>query len=284
MAKITKYLSCISFFLFVSCMTQSPAPVEFRDTKSLNDANFNQVNDTKQQVISEPMNDLPSDQTGLDKYQDVKFSASQPQEGVDEVAILHKKQESQETNSAVKEGDLESELASILDDKQNKKLDTANSKILQNDKLDANQQGDPNHEDDIGKTNLSLQQKSLSKLGLNLIKPVEGRVIKSFSNANQGINISAPLGSQVKAVYDGEVVYAGYDDRFGNLLIIKLKDSDLFAAHAHLDELILIKGAKVTQGSAIGYVGQTGAIDHPQLYFAIKKGKAAIDPAIYLPY
>ena len=281
MAKITKYFSCIGFVLLASCMTQSPAPIEFKDTKSLNDANFNQVNDAQQKVISQPMSDLPDDQNGLDKYEGVGLPASQPEESANEAVGLHKEQE---TNSAAKDHDLEGELASILDDKQSKKSHNPNPQTVPDNQLDANQEGDPSHENDLDEPNLSLQKKNLPKLGFNLIKPVEGKVIKSFSNANQGINISAPLGSQVKAVYDGQVAYAGYDDRFGNLLIIQLKDSDLFAAHAHLDELILVKGAEVTQGSVIGYVGQTGAIDHPQLYFAIKKGKAAIDPAIYLPY
>jgi murein DD-endopeptidase MepM/ murein hydrolase activator NlpD len=92
------------------------------------------------------------------------------------------------------------------------------------------------------------------------------------------------MGAPVKAIYDAEVVYSGYDSKFGNLVITKLKEGDFYAAFAHLDDLNLAKGQQILQGDVIGHVGQSGNVSAPQLYIAIKKGKMAINPAPYFGY
>ena len=80
------------------------------------------------------------------------------------------------------------------------------------------------------------------------------------------------------------MVYAGYDNKFGNLVIVQLDDSNMFVAYAHLDDLILSKGQQIAQSQIIGHVGQTGNADVAQLYLALKKGKTAINPLEYFKY
>ena len=127
-----------------------------------------------------------------------------------------------------------------------------------------------------------------SKEGSLFIKPLEGKIITKFGQQtpigrNNGINIAAPIGTSVESIDAGAVVYTGKDARFGNLIIIKLEDKDLYVAYAHLQDILVKKGSLVSQGEVIGHVGQTGNVQSPQLHFAIREGKLAVDPLKYLP-
>lgn len=122
------------------------------------------------------------------------------------------------------------------------------------------------------------------------IKPLEGKIIARFgdqtaSGKNNGINIAAIDGTDIRSIAGGTVVYSGNDARFGNLMIIKLtagSEQDTFAAYAHMKDLLLTKDTPVKQGQVIGHVGTSGDVTSPQLYFAIRKGKTAVDPESYL--
>lgn len=119
--------------------------------------------------------------------------------------------------------------------------------------------------------------------GGRFLWPVEGRVIAGFGPRegglhNDGINIAAVQGTEVRAAENGVVVYAGNELRgFGNLLLIKHADG-WTTAYAHADTLLVRRGDRVERGQTIATVGQTGNVDRPQLHFEIRKGPRAIDP------
>lgn len=120
------------------------------------------------------------------------------------------------------------------------------------------------------------------------IRPVDGFIITGFGEQtpigkSNGINIEAPSGTAVKSIADGMVAYSGHSEKFGNLIIIKL-EHNLYAAYAHMEDLILKKDSIVKQGQVIGHVGLTGQVNEPQLYFAIKEGKTSVDPLKYVHY
>lgn len=116
--------------------------------------------------------------------------------------------------------------------------------------------------------------------------PVQGKVVKKFGQQgaeyNDGINIAASSGTQVKASNSGRVVYTGNSLKsYGNLVIIK-HDNGLLTAYAHLNNVNVKKDQKISKGQAIGTVGSTGKVTSPQLYFAVRKGKDAKNPMNYL--
>ena len=117
--------------------------------------------------------------------------------------------------------------------------------------------------------------------------PVAGKIVARFGPAgkglhNDGINISAPVGTQVRAAGDGVVAYAGNELKgFGNLLLIKHADG-WTTAYAHNDKLLVARGDKITQGQVIATVGRTGNVDSPQLHFEVRKGTQAMDPLEFL--
>lgn len=117
--------------------------------------------------------------------------------------------------------------------------------------------------------------------------PLQGKVIANFGPAggglhNDGINIAATLGTQVRAADNGVVAYAGNELRgFGNLLLIKHADG-WTTAYAHNDRLLVQRGDSVTQGQVIATVGRTGNVDAPQLHFEVRKGTQAMNPIEFL--
>lgn len=122
----------------------------------------------------------------------------------------------------------------------------------------------------------------------DLIWPVNGKkVISGFGpkgggKANDGMNIAAAEGEPVWASADGEVLYVGNELKgYGNMILIKHAGGKS-TNYAHLSRATVDKYERVKQGDIIGYVGSTGNVKKPQLYFSVHEGKEAVDPRKYL--
>ena len=117
--------------------------------------------------------------------------------------------------------------------------------------------------------------------------PVRGKILshygaKSVGLFNDGINISAPMGTSVVAAENGVVAYAGNEVKgMGNLVIIQHADGWM-TVYAHLSSMNVRRGARVTVGQKIGTVGKTGKVTQPQLHFEIRRGTKAYNPINYL--
>jgi len=113
--------------------------------------------------------------------------------------------------------------------------------------------------------------------------PLRGNILSSFGPKpgglqNDGINIAAARGASVRAAENGIVVYAGNELKgFGNLLLVRHADGWM-TAYAHLDEILVERGASVQRGQAVAKVGQTGSVASPQLHFEMRRAGRAVDP------
>ncbi|MFT4075367.1 MAG: M23 family metallopeptidase [Asticcacaulis sp.] len=125
------------------------------------------------------------------------------------------------------------------------------------------------------------------------IWPVKGHVLVPFGQLapnvrNDGINIAAGSGTEVKAAADGVVVYEGDQVKeLGNTIYIK-HDNGWYTGYSHLKTMKVQNNEHVTKGQVIGTVGETGTIDKPQLHFEIRYTPSTdiarpIDPTIVLP-
>lgn len=127
-----------------------------------------------------------------------------------------------------------------------------------------------------------------SKGDKDFIWPVSGPVLKGFGTGgdgqrNDGVNISVPAGTQVKAAAAGEVVYAGNElVGFGNLVLIR-HSGGWVSAYAHSETLLVKEGDMVVQGQPVAEAGATGNAGSPQVHFELRKGKEPVDPAEHLP-
>jgi murein DD-endopeptidase MepM/ murein hydrolase activator NlpD len=115
--------------------------------------------------------------------------------------------------------------------------------------------------------------------------PVNGSVISKFGNKpgglyNEGVNISAPRGTPVRAAENGKVVYVGKAvEGYGNLVLVKHADNYI-TAYAHLDKTLIKEGQILKRGQPLGTVGSTGNVDRPQVHFEIRKGRESVDPSV----
>ena len=117
--------------------------------------------------------------------------------------------------------------------------------------------------------------------------PVNGRVIQAFGpkptgQQNDGINISVPEGTAIKAAEDGVVAYAGNELKtYGNLVLIR-HSNGYVTAYAHASEITVKRDDVVKRGQVIAKSGQTGSVNAPQVHFEIRKGSTPVDPAPFL--
>jgi len=118
--------------------------------------------------------------------------------------------------------------------------------------------------------------------------PLRGPVVSSFGakpggTRNDGINISAPAGTAVRAAGAGTVVYAGAELKsFGNLILIRHANGWV-SAYAHNRKLLVKEGATVKTGDTIAEVGATGSVSTPQLHFETRRGRDPVNPMAHLP-
>lgn len=121
--------------------------------------------------------------------------------------------------------------------------------------------------------------------------PVDGSIVYRFGrviNANNtsitwnGIGIGAAMGTGVKAVAEGEVVFAEPFGTYGNTLILQ-HGGGAYSMYASLSEFRVRKGQTVKKGDVIGTVGQADPDMPPRLHFEIRpNGQRPVDPLDWL--
>ncbi|MEZ5691268.1 MAG: M23 family metallopeptidase [Rickettsiales bacterium] len=116
-----------------------------------------------------------------------------------------------------------------------------------------------------------------------------GKVISEFGakgrgKASEGINIMTERGDPVWAAADGEVVYVGDKLKgYGKMVFIK-HSGNKTTGYAHLSHIIVDKYERVAQGDIIGYAGNSGDVNTPQLFFSLYEGKNPVNPKKYLSH
>jgi septal ring factor EnvC (AmiA/AmiB activator) len=120
----------------------------------------------------------------------------------------------------------------------------------------------------------------LKHLKRKLSWPVKGRIIKRFGTQKQGylrwkgVLIAAPVGREVKAIHNGQVLFADWLNGYGLVTVIDHGDGYM-SLYGHNQALLKNVGDRVETGEPIALVGQSGGQTTPGLYFEIRyKGKA----------
>ncbi|MGN6820356.1 MAG: peptidoglycan DD-metalloendopeptidase family protein [Sphingomonas sp.] len=100
---------------------------------------------------------------------------------------------------------------------------------------------------------------------------------------NDGIKIAVPIGTPIKAVADGVVIYttdsiAG----LGGLVMVRHGDG-WTSVYGHASRIMVTRGQAVKRGQTIALSGDTGFADRPELHFELRKGRTPVDPLSQLP-
>lgn len=119
------------------------------------------------------------------------------------------------------------------------------------------------------------------------VHPVTGQL-----RPHKGIDLAYPGGrvGDVLASADGEVVFAGVQNGYGNIVILGHSNAAgkrmCVTKYAHLDRIYVTVGMKVAAGDKVGLEGNTGVGTGKHLHFEIRSGSGqgdqVFDPEIYL--
>ncbi len=101
------------------------------------------------------------------------------------------------------------------------------------------------------------------------------------SSYHQGIDVSAPAGTSIRATRAGTVTTASYSSGAGNYVMLNHGDG-VFSIYMHCSSLNVKKGQSVTAGATIAYVGSTGVSTGNHLHFGISVGGKYVDPLGYV--
>jgi murein DD-endopeptidase MepM/ murein hydrolase activator NlpD len=109
-------------------------------------------------------------------------------------------------------------------------------------------------------------------------KTTEVRTIK-VQGYHLGVDMTAPKGTEIHAVGDARVGFAGRRSGFGNLIILD-HGRGYQTYYAHLSKIGkgIKSGVPVTRGDIIGLVGSTGRSTAPHLHFETRKDGRYLDP------
>lgn len=128
------------------------------------------------------------------------------------------------------------------------------------------------------------------KMDENFIWPTIGQVTDHFGTRNgdhYGIDIAAPVGTNVVSVGEGVVTKSYKSSTYGNVVFIEHRNG-YETIYAHLHKRFVHEGDVVIQGEPIGTVGNTGRSRGAHLHFEVHTGNwsvsksNAIDPYLLL--
>ncbi len=141
--------------------------------------------------------------------------------------------------------------------------------------------------DDIGgKKGHQEDLKKIASAKGHFIWPVRGKVTQEFGIRGMvkhgGIDISAPMGTHIRASNSGRVLYSGNEiEGFGNIIIIK-HSQGFITVYAHNETNYVAEGERVGRGQIIGRLGNTGRTSGPCLHFETRKNNRPINPRLLL--
>ena len=96
---------------------------------------------------------------------------------------------------------------------------------------------------------------------------------------HKGVDYGAPGGTAIRAVGEGTVDFAGWQNGYGNVVEIR-HSAQRSTLYAHMSRIDVKRGAHVEQGQRVGTVGATGWATGPHLHFEVKVGGVQQNPMI----
>ncbi len=125
----------------------------------------------------------------------------------------------------------------------------------------------------------------------SLSMPVSGELVGRFGlyvdkghynirSFKRGINIRADPGTPVRAVCNGQVIYADWFRGYGNIIVID-HGEHYYTLSAQLEQLFKKTGDTVQSREVIGTAGDTGTVSGPGLYFEIRHHGKPLNPLLW---
>ena len=100
---------------------------------------------------------------------------------------------------------------------------------------------------------------------------------------HQGMDFSAPIGTDVFATGNAKVEFAGWRQGYGNTVILD-HGYGYKTLYAHLYKVLVRKGQKVRRSDMVALVGNTGKSTGPHLHYEVRLNGKPVDPRNYYFY
>ncbi len=100
---------------------------------------------------------------------------------------------------------------------------------------------------------------------------------------HQGMDFTAPTGTEVFATGNAKVKFSGWKQGYGNTIILD-HGFGYETVYAHLYKSLVRKGQKVRRSDIIGLVGNTGKSTGPHLHYEVRLNGRPVDPRNYYFY
>lgn len=129
------------------------------------------------------------------------------------------------------------------------------------------------------------KQRDLPIEGMLFFTPLKGVVSQGYDAAiHPYVDIAAASGSVVKAVLDGTVIFTGWSADTGHTIQIQ-HDGDIISIYKHNEKLLKKTGEKVSAGTPIALVGNTGEMTTgPHLHFELWHKGETVDPTKHISF
>lgn len=117
--------------------------------------------------------------------------------------------------------------------------------------------------------------------------PVRGAVIAGYGanvegNRNEGIDISVPEGTPIKAAENGVVIYSGSSlKELGNAVLVRHDDGTV-TVYGNAGGLNVQRGQKIQRGQTVATSGMSGNATRPKVHFEVRKNATPVNPMTFL--
>ena len=98
---------------------------------------------------------------------------------------------------------------------------------------------------------------------------------------HKGVDIAAPMGTDVYCAAQGKVIFAGQKSGYGNCVIIE-HGNGLATLYGHLSKILVDANQQVKIGDVIAKVGSTGRSTGPHLHYEVRKNNTPVNPKLFL--
>lgn len=126
------------------------------------------------------------------------------------------------------------------------------------------------------------------------IWPVSGELTDGFGGRSNpfgggsfefhtGQDIATLWGTPVQAAATGKVVFAGWQNGYGQIVIVD-HGGGLTTRYGHLSHVDVVEGQKIARGETLGRVGSTGRSTGPHLHYEVRINDEPVNPKQYLPH
>ncbi len=132
-----------------------------------------------------------------------------------------------------------------------------------------------------------IKEKKVSDKKVVLSWPMRGPITSGFGVRTHpfsgdkkfhcGLDIGAEEGTVVRSAGEGKVIFSGWKDAYGNMIVVSHKNNYI-TIYAHNNKNLVDVNETIKKGQKIALSGKTGAVTGAHLHFEIRKGIVPLNP------